>query len=128
MSFPTFSQTTVLNSDGDTTICFTLPQAKFLLKLNYEVEMLDSLNSICETQREICDSIQVSDLLAFTKYDQLLENKESVIEVKDYEIGKLNQVISEQKKEIRKQKIFKWLGVGGGAVLSGFFAIKYITK
>ena len=128
MSFQTFSQTTVLNSQGDTTICFTVPQAKFLLKQNYQVEMLDSLNSICEEQLNVCDSIKVADLEAFEKYEELLLNKDQVIDVKDYEIKTLKGVVDNQKKEIRKQKIFKWVGIGAGGILSGFFAYKYITK
>jgi hypothetical protein len=128
MSFPIFSQSTVLNDKGDTTICFSLPQAKFLLKQHYQVQMIDSLNSICETQLDLCDSINLSSLQAYEKYENLLLNKDEVINVKDYEINTLKTVVNNQKKEIKKQKIFKWLGIGGGTLLSGFFAYKYITK
>lgn len=128
MSLAVFSQQVVLNSKGDTTICFSVPQSKFLLKEHYKVMMLDSLNSICEKQRLIAYEIIKNDNIIFDKEQQIVANRNQVIILKDYEISKLNNVITDQKKAIRRQKLYKWLSIVGGGAVSGFIGYKYLIK
>lgn len=127
MSFPVYSQKTILDKK-DTLICFTVSQSKFLLKEHYRTIMVDSLNSICEAQLSICDSIRANDQIIYNNQVLMIQNKIEVIQVKDYEIGKLHETINDQKKTIRRQKTYKWLSIIGGGVLSGFLGYAYITK
>lgn len=128
MNLPVFSQQVVLNSKGDTTICFSIPQTKFMLKQHYKVVMLDSLNAICESQRLIADSIIRNDKVIFDKEHQIVLNRNQVIVLKDHEISNLNLVIIDQKKTIRRQKLYKWLSIIGGGTISSFLGYKYFTK
>ena len=128
MSLQAFSQQMVLNSKGDTTICFSVPQAKFMLKKYYQVQMLDSLFAICELQRHIGDSIIVNDQRIFDKNQLILNNQYQVIVLKDHEISNLENIITDQKKTIRRQKLYKWLSIIGGGTISSFLGYKYLTK
>lgn len=128
MNLQAFSQKVVLNSKGDTTICFSVPQAKFMLKKYYQVEMLDSLFAICELQRQVADSIISNDQKIFDKNQLILNNQYQVIVLKDHEISNLANIITDQKKAIRRQKLYKWLSIIGGGTISSFLGYKYLTK
>lgn len=128
MNLQAFSQQVVLNSKGDTTICFSVPQAKFMLKKYYQVEMLDSLFAICELQRQVADSIISNDQKIFDKNQLILNNQYQVVVLKEYEISKLENIVTDQKKTIRRQKLYKWLSIIGGGTISSFLGYKYLSK
>lgn len=90
--------------------------------------MLDSLFAICELQRQVADSIISNDQKIFDKNQLILNNQYQVIVLKDHEISKLENIITDQKKAIRRQKLYKWLSIIGGGTISSFLGYKYITK
>lgn len=123
-----YSQTTVLSKTGDTTICFTVPQSKFLLKKVYEVEKFKILDSICNEQLSLCDSIQSHFKIQVMKQDEIISNTNKIIELKEYQIAKLEEVLKEQKKEIKKQRRRKNLAITGGIISTGFFAYLWLFQ
>jgi hypothetical protein len=122
-----YSQTAVLNEKGDTTICFTLPQSKFLLKTQYKLKECDTLNKICELQLSLSDSIIRSDKVIQNNQSLMLRNKDEQIGLYKHEISSLRLQLSDSQRATRRQKVYKWLAIGGGATLSGFLGYKYIT-
>lgn len=127
MSLKLFSQSTELNSKGDTVICLTVPQTKFLLKQNYKAEEYKSLYFISEKQKAFQDSIIANDKKIQENYLKVISNKEKEIEFKEYENEKLNLTIKNQGKELRKQKVFKWLSVSSTGLIAGAFGY-YVWK
>ena len=129
MNLKAFSQKAIIYSPGkDTLICFSVPQARFLLKEQYRLQMTDSLLNVCELQNSECDTFRV-------KTNQLIEKYESAInlciqykDIQDAEINNLYITIENQKKVIKREKINKTLAIMGGGLLSGFFGYLLITK
>lgn len=49
--------------------------------------------------------------------EEIVSNMNKILENKDTEIALLNETIKKQKREIRKQKTLKFLGIGGAIIL-----------
>lgn len=128
VSLQTFSQTLVLNDKKDTTICFTLPQCKYLLKQTYKVKECDTLRKICEVQRADCDSVVTQQALNIVDYKKVVENQKSIIVVKDISIARLTSDLNDQKRATKLQSVYKWCAIIGGGVLSGYLGFKYVTR
>jgi hypothetical protein len=127
MSSKLFSQTLVLNKK-DTTICFSLNQGRYLLKQVYKVKECDTLYAICEAQKNLNDSILQKQKTNIDALKKIILNKNTVIAINENLISSLEQKISDAEKDTRTQKVYKWLAITGGAVLSTFVTYKYITK
>jgi len=79
-----------------------------------EYKTRDSLNSsIIVIQKKVLDT-QVEKI---TNLETMNTNLEQVIANKDIEIGYKDEIIKQQKKEIRKQKILKIIGFSAAVVL-----------
>jgi len=115
MSLKTFSQTLVLNNK-DTTICFSVSQAKYLLKEHYNLQECQTLLGICESQKTLLDSVIANQKLNANGLKSVILNQKTLISYKDDEITLLNDKIAYEQKKVRKQKIYKWLGIVGGVV------------
>lgn len=130
---PTLSQTiskskprvtTVVTAQGDTLVQFHIKDAKKLLADVLDKKIVDSLVNVYMLrdglQKNTID-LQVSQIKAMQQKSdnqaQQVINLEKMIANKDQEVGILNNVIEEQKKEIRKQKRLKLLGFAGSIVL-----------
>ena len=114
----------VINEQGDTLVTMTYEDAKVLLEdvLHYEYadsllteyKMRDSLNTTTIT-------IQKNILDAYAKkvynLETIIENFNSIIANKDTDLELMDDIIKEQKKEIRKQKFLKIIGYTGSVVL-----------
>ena len=120
MSSKVFSQKAIVEKKGDTLICFTIPQAKFLLKEQYRLQMTDSLLSVCEMQKVECDSIRNGTNSLIQKYEKAIKLCNQYQSIQEIEIRKLNESIEFQKKLVRKEKRGKIVAIIGGSVLSGF--------
>jgi len=127
LNLTAFSQKTVL-SNGDTTICFSIPQAKFLLKQVYLVAEKDTLLNITETELKISNEKS-------TIYQQQIQAYKEVIN-KQIEITQNSIAISNQKdeeikilkKQVAKQKVKTWFAILGGVVSTAFVSYLYISK
>ncbi len=122
-----FSQTLVLNKK-DTTICFNLNQGRYLLKQVYRVKECDTLYAICEAQKLKKDSIIKEQQANVNDLKKVILNQNTLIGINVNLISSLEQKISDSQKDTRKQKLYKWLAIAGGSILSGFITYKYIKK
>ncbi|OQA33118.1 MAG: hypothetical protein BWY54_01001 [Candidatus Dependentiae bacterium ADurb.Bin331] len=128
MNLTVFSQQTVFTKTGDTLIAFTLEQSKFLLKKVYEVNELKELDSLNRLQLDYCDSVFVSNEQVILDQENIVLNQKEIIELKDYQISKLNEQLEIERKNVRRQKLFKWVAIISGSSLSGFMTWKWATK
>ena len=128
LSLIAYSQVPVLNKNGDTTICFTIEQSKFLAKEHYRAEECTKLKSICESQLQEKD-LQINMYKKIQdNLENVINNQKSITTSKDDEIKSLKGVIDDKDKAIKKQKIYKWIAIIAGSSLSGYLGYKYITK
>ena len=127
MSSEMFSQTLVLNKK-DTTICFSLNQGRYLLKQVYRVQECDTLYSICNAQNSIKDNIINEQQANVGALKKVILNQNTLIAINKDLINSMEQKISDAKKDTKKQKVYKWLAITGGVVLSGYLGYKYVTK
>jgi hypothetical protein len=122
-----FSQTLILNKK-DTSICFSINQAKYLLKEQYKVKECQTILTICEKQNALSDSIINNFRANNNSLKSVIFNQKSIIGLQDTEIDDLNDKISDEQRQVRKQKAYKWVSIGCGILASGFIGYKYLTK
>lgn len=111
-----YSQTIILDSQKDTLIGFTIPQAKFLLKQPSKVKEQIALLDVCEKQRLYQDSTRRADSIIIKNLNTTIENKEEATVIKDMlckaEKDGLNSEIDRQKRQ-------KWIIIGVGVLVAG---------
>lgn len=115
---------TLINSKGDTMIQMNLADAKIILNDLFDKQVSDSLVDIYSV-RDSLNMVKVNLLKSEVdtykekcgNYSIMISNFTKLIVNKDTEISLLNQIIKDQKKEIRKQKILKILGFTAAVVL-----------
>jgi hypothetical protein len=132
MSLPTLSQSISIKEtrvkavviQGDTLIQFKLSDAKLVLIDVLEKQKLDSLieyYQINDSLKDITVGFQfamIRDLQSKSDIQlKVIDNLNVVIVNKDKEIALLNDIITKQKKEIRKQKALKIIGFTAAVVL-----------
>jgi len=113
-----------VSETGDTLIAMRLDDAKTILSdvLNYQIA--DSLVKVYEQKDKENGNIILIQKSVITNLTEKCENQEKQLKIleeiignKDSEILLLNDVIKQQKKEIRKQKLLKIAGFSGSIVL-----------
>jgi hypothetical protein len=115
-------ETVVIN--GDTLIQIPLSSAKIILQSVLENEVADSLltayvfkdsvnTNIIEFQTSTIRLLQEKS----NNQEQLNQNLNLIIKNKDLEIEMLNEIIREQRRYIRKQKLIKAVSLVGNIVL-----------
>lgn len=113
-----------VNENGDTLIAMRLDDAKVILAdvLNYQIA--DSLVNLYELKDKENNNIILIQKNVITKLTEKSENQEKQLKIleevignKDSEILLLNDVVKQQKREIRKQKILKIGGFSAAIVL-----------
>ena len=115
-----FSQKLLLNN-GDTLICFSVNQAKFLAKEHYRAETYFKADSICKEQiilkdRQVKMYIKIED-----KLQGVINNQSNVIKFKDEELSQCKIILNNSQKEIKKQKRLKIISIIVGGGLNCFF-------
>ena len=127
MSLTLFSQKTTL-IDGDTSICFTVPRAKFLLKQIYLVSEKDTLLKITENQLKICTQEKIIYEQQLSEYEKYINNQKeinsnitAVSTQKDEQIKALN-------KNFKTQKLKTWGSIFVGVVSTAFVSYLWISK
>jgi hypothetical protein len=123
-----FSQVQVLGTKGDTQICFTIPQSKFLLKEHHRAEECDTLKSICETQLSLSDSALAWSRMVAKNQALMLKNNDEAIGLYKYEIDRLRQALKDEQRKTKAQRFYKWCAIVAGSVGTGYMSYKYITK
>lgn len=131
MVLPAISQTTsngtiesVVNKDGDTLVIMSLSDAKLILSDLLEYEITDSLlnvyverDSLNSEKIILKDSIIEKLELQNKNKDEIIKNLNDIITNKIKEIEYKDLTIEDQKKEIKKQRNLKRLGLVGSVVL-----------
>ena len=114
----------IINSDGDTLVLMNLEDAKIVLSDLLEYEIVDSLLTVYKGKDTLNTNTITLQKDVIVKLTQKSENQQSIIDNfeqilanKNTEIDIKNQVIEQQKKEIRKQKALKIVGFIGSIVL-----------
>jgi len=128
MSFPLYSQTLVLDKNKDTTLCFGMEQARFILKKCYKVDELMALDSIRNKKFAFKDSIILSKTRVIVKQETIMKNQKDIIGLRDHEIASLKISLEGANKAFRRQKTYKWCAIIAGGALSGYLGYKYVTK
>ena len=139
MTLPTISQTiskgeikTTVNDKGDTLVIMNLEDAKFILSDLLQYEVTDSLLNIyverdsLNTEKIILKDDIIEKLnLQNSNCKEIVTNLEEIISNKDSEIVLKDDTIKQQKKEIRKQKFLKFLGL---ADFTKKIIVRLVTK
>ena len=109
---------------NDTLIQFKLEDARFILTNVLEKEILDSLvkeyqisDSLKDVRINLQDSVIKDLTLKSSIQNDVIIYTNEIILNKNKEIAILNNVIKQQKKEIRKQKVLKIIGFTAAVVL-----------
>ncbi len=110
--------------NGDTLIQMHLLDAKVVLKGVLDGEVADSLLTIFMVRDSINNSIiqmQVSQIKLLQEKSKnqakLADNLNLILYNKDLEVNRLNAIINEQKKQLRKERFIKKLALIGNVVL-----------
>jgi len=119
------SQSILVSSEtSDTTICFTIPQSRFLLKQHFRWEECDQLLGISEqTVNVLHNTVAIKDETISTQ-EQIIVNLQKQIRFKDGEISRLNLANEKCNVEVLRQKSQKvWFVLGGGLIglMAGFY-------
>lgn len=105
-----FSQTVTCLSN-DTVICFSIPQSKILLtkitKGNESKELLTN----CEDKTTLLNDLVKQHEVTISLMTRVSENKDGIINNKNQEIQIYQSEIKGLKKEIKRQKLYKWAAI-----------------
>lgn len=122
-----YSQRITLNN-GDTTICFSIDQGRWLLKQVYTAEYLFTQDSINTNLLTAKDSLISSKYIEIQNYKNLVVSKDSLNSVCNLKLD----VLSQQNKilgiRVKKEKRAKIIALLTGVVSTTFFATLYVTK
>lgn len=115
---------TYVNEFGDTMVSMSIVDAKTLLEDVLHYEYADSLLNVYIDKDSLNDKrfeIQKTTILKLaqlnTNQSEIIDNLGEVVKNKDTENNLKDDIIKQQDKEIKKQKILKKLGFSGSIVL-----------
>lgn len=106
-----YSQEIVSNSKGDTTICFSVPQGKYLLKKVAELEKCDTLRNVCENQLKESKKLVKDKNTIINKIMAISDNQNTMLKLKEGQLDKAKADLEVAKKELRKEKVKKVISV-----------------
>ena len=127
MNLRGYSQKIVLDSNGDTTICFSVSQGKYLLKKVAELEKCDTLKTVCETQLKEHKKYIKDKEKIIRNIVNISDNQNTMLKLKEGQIDSIKLDLEKAKKDVRKQKVQKWIAIGGGIVVSLFSGAYILT-
>ncbi len=130
MVSPTLSQTIskgevrTIVENGDTLVIMNLEDAKVILNDLLEYEIADSLLTVYKEKDTLNTNTIILQKEVIFKLMEKSENQQSqidnfqqILDNKNSELGMKEDTIKQQKKELRKQKFLKFLGLGGSIIL-----------
>lgn len=104
--------------ENDSVVIFSLKQSKKLIEINEQKKECFELKSILDNEIIQKDTIIYAQRKKIENLNSIVEEKQSIIKTKD----ELIQICEDEKgnlrKEIRKQKIGKWLSISGIIIVS----------
>ena len=130
MVSPTLSQTIskgevrTIVENGDTLVIMNLEDAKVILNDLLEYEIADSLLTVYKEKDTLnTNTITLQKEVIFKLMEKSenqqsqIDNFQQILDNKNSELGMKEDTIKQQKKELRKQKFLKFLGLGGSVIL-----------
>ena len=130
MASPTLSQTIskgevrTIVENGDTLVIMNLEDAKVILNDLLEYEIADSLLTVYKEKDTLnTNTITLQKEVIFKLMEKSenqqsqIDNFQQILDNKNSELGMKEETIKQQKKELRKQKFLKFLGLGGSIIL-----------
>ena len=115
---------TYVNEFGDTMVSMSIVDAKTLLEDVLHYEYADSLLKVYIDKDSLNNErfeMQKSTILKLSKVQsnqsEIIDNLEELVKNKDSENNLKDDIIKQQDKEIKKQKILKKFGFGGSIIL-----------
>lgn len=130
MVSPTLSQTIskgevrTIVENGDTLVIMNLEDAKVILNDLLEYEIADSLLTVYKEKDSLnTNTITLQKEVIFKLMEKSdnqqsqIDNFQQILDNKNAELGMKEDTIKQQKKELRKQKFLKFLGLGGSVIL-----------
>lgn len=104
--------------ENDSVVIFSLKQSKKLIEINEQKKECFELKAILNNEIIQKDTIIYAQRKKIENLNSIVDEKQSIIKTKD----ELIQICEEEKgnlrKEIRKQKIGKWLSISGVIIVS----------
>lgn len=130
MVLPALSQTIskgevrTIIENGDTLVIMNLDDAKVILNDLLEYEIVDSLLTVYKEKDTLnTNTITLQKEVIFKLMEKSdnqqsqIDNFQQILDNKNSELGMKEDTIKQQKKELRKQKFLKFLGLGGSVIL-----------
>ena len=130
MVSPTLSQTIskgevrTIVENGDTLVIMNLEDAKVILNDLLEYEIADSLLTVYKEKDTLnTNTITLQKEVIFKLIEKSenqqsqIDNFQQILDNKNSELCMKEETIKQQKKELRKQKFLKFLGLGGSIIL-----------
>ena len=130
MASPILSQTIskgevrTIVENGDTLVIMNLEDAKVILNDLLEYEIADSLLTVYKEKDTLnTNTITLQKEVIFKLMEKSenqqsqIDNFQQILDNKNSELGMKEDTIKQQKKELRKQKFLKFLGLGGSIIL-----------
>ena len=113
-----------INSNGDTLVIMHLDDARVILNDLLEYEIADSLLTAYKEKDSLnSNTISLQKDIIFKLVEKSdnqqvqINNFQTILDHKNEEIELKEDIIKQQKKEIRKQKFFKLIGFTGSIIL-----------
>jgi hypothetical protein len=110
--------------NGDTLVIMNLEDAKVILNDLLEYEIADSLLTVYKEKDSLnTNTITLQKEVIFKLMEKSdnqqsqIDNFQQILDNKNSELGMKEDTIKQQKKELRKQKFLKFLGLGGSVIL-----------
>jgi hypothetical protein len=110
--------------NGDTLVIMNLEDAKVILNDLLEYEIADSLLTVYKEKDTLnTNTITLQKEVIFKLMEKSenqqsqIDNFQQILDNKNSELGMKEDTIKQQKKELRKQKFLKFLGLGGSVIL-----------
>ena len=128
MSLNIQSQQLIRTALGDTLVALSMQQGKYLLKQIYTPSEVNDLFNVTEIEKLNCDTIVKLDEIKINDYKKIIANQGILLNSKDESNKDLKNCLKESKKEIIKQKKYKWISIVCGVVFSGFLGYEFLNK
>lgn len=113
-----------MNQQNDTTICFSLPQSRIILGKITKLSETQELLKISEETVKALERLNKQHESTIKYFTRINDNNESVIANKDKQITLFKAQSEVDKKEIKRQKLYKWIAIGGSIITTTAFLLK----